>query len=50
MKAVKLKRRLKGFAKKASYLALATVTFFTQFNLPLFISALSSDVHYDTVV
>lgn len=47
MKAVKLKRRLKGFAKKASYLALATVTFFTQFNLPLFISALSSDVHYD---
>ena len=47
MKVGKLKRRLKGFTKKASYLVLAMVTFFTQFNLPLFISALSSDVHYD---
>ena len=47
MKVGKLKRKLKGFAKKASYLTLAIVTFFSQFNLPLFISALSSDVHYD---
>ena len=41
------KGKLKRMTKKASYLALAIVTFFTQFNLPLFISALSSDVHYD---
>lgn len=47
MKIGKLKRKLKGFTKKASYLVLAIVTFFTQFNLPLFINALSSDVHYD---